>query len=105
MCKILLLLRFFFTFTEGGVVDRHYQTGFIRTNCMDCLDRTNVIQAMVGKIILRNQLFHMNIIDQAITDLDLIPDFAHILKNCLYFLFIKLLKLFCFITYLKVLFF
>ena len=30
-----------------GVVSR-LQTGVIRTNCMDCLDRTNVVQSMIA---------------------------------------------------------
>jgi SacI homology domain len=28
------------------------QTGIIRTNCMDCLDRTNVVQSMIGRYAL-----------------------------------------------------
>ena len=32
------------------------QTGVIRTNCMDCLDRTNVVQSMFGRYILFSQL-------------------------------------------------
>jgi SacI homology domain/Inositol phosphatase len=38
------------------------QTGVLRTNCMDCLDRTNVIQSACGRIILEKQL-----LDQGIT--------------------------------------
>ena len=26
----------------------HQQTGVFRTNCMDCLDRTNVVQSMLA---------------------------------------------------------
>jgi hypothetical protein len=33
-----------------------FQTGVIRTNCMDCLDRTNVVQAAIGGWILEQQL-------------------------------------------------
>lgn len=32
------------------------QTGTIRTNCMDCLDRTNVVQSVLAKHILLRQL-------------------------------------------------
>lgn len=32
------------------------QTKFIRTNCMDCLDRTNCVQSLIGKEMLRYQL-------------------------------------------------
>jgi SacI homology domain len=34
----------------------HLQTGVIRTNCMDCLDRTNVIQTIFGRCVLFQQL-------------------------------------------------
>jgi hypothetical protein len=32
------------------------QTGVFRTNCMDCLDRTNVVQSVLGRNILLSQL-------------------------------------------------
>jgi len=32
------------------------QTGIIRTNCLDCLDRTNVIQARIAWKVLENQV-------------------------------------------------
>lgn len=32
------------------------QDGVVRTNCMDCLDRTNVVQSMFGRYILFRQL-------------------------------------------------
>jgi hypothetical protein len=32
------------------------QTGVTRTNCMDCLDRTNVVQSIFGRFMLFNQL-------------------------------------------------
>ena len=32
------------------------QEGIFRTNCIDCLDRTNVVQGLVAKIVLQNQL-------------------------------------------------
>jgi len=32
------------------------QTGVVRTNCMDCLDRTNVVQSMIARRILTEQL-------------------------------------------------
>lgn len=31
------------------------QSKIVRTNCMDCLDRTNVVQSMLGRWILQNQ--------------------------------------------------
>jgi len=32
------------------------QDGVVRTNCMDCLDRTNVVQSMFGRYVLYRQL-------------------------------------------------
>jgi hypothetical protein len=37
----------------GGEVERH-QAGTLRTNCKDCLDRTNLVQAWIGVWVLRN---------------------------------------------------
>jgi hypothetical protein len=34
------------------------QTGIIRTNCLDCLDRTNVIQARIAWKVLENQVIY-----------------------------------------------
>ncbi|CAO1341880.1 unnamed protein product [Diamesa tonsa] len=36
-----------------------YQTGIIRTNCVDCLDRTNTAQFAMGKCALAHQLYKM----------------------------------------------
>uniref|UniRef100_A0AC34PZC8 SAC domain-containing protein n=1 Tax=Panagrolaimus sp. JU765 TaxID=591449 RepID=A0AC34PZC8_9BILA len=58
-----------------------YQTGFIRTNCMDCLDRTNVVQSMVAKEALKQQLHYLGIIDSSTRSVDDLTDFSHIFKN------------------------
>ncbi|KAJ2783011.1 Phosphoinositide phosphatase sac1 [Coemansia interrupta] len=39
----------------GGEV-LHLQTGVVRSNCMDCLDRTNVVQSELARVILTRQL-------------------------------------------------
>ncbi|KAL4186473.1 hypothetical protein AMTRI_Chr09g14310 [Amborella trichopoda] len=39
---------------KGGKLDE--QLGLVRTNCIDCLDRTNVTQSMIGRKMLENQL-------------------------------------------------
>lgn len=41
-----------------------YQTGVLRTNCVDCLDRTNTAQFMVGKCALAYQLYSLGLIDK-----------------------------------------
>lgn len=40
----------------GRVEVRNTQKMVVRTNCMDCLDRTNVVQSMLGRFIL-NRMF------------------------------------------------
>ncbi|VDO05611.1 unnamed protein product [Rodentolepis nana] len=45
----------FFHF-DGSEV-KQLQRGVVRTNCVDCLDRTNVVQAMISVIVLRSQFF------------------------------------------------
>lgn len=38
------------------------QSGVIRTNCIDCLDRTNLVQSFIGRRILIGQLQQMGVI-------------------------------------------
>lgn len=40
----------------GRVEVRNRQTSVVRTNCMDCLDRTNVVQSMLGRFSLNRML-------------------------------------------------
>lgn len=40
------------------------QTGTIRTNCLDCLDRTNCVQTFLGLEILAKQLQEMQLVDK-----------------------------------------
>ena len=44
---------------EETVVSR--QNGVLRTNCMDCLDRTNVVQSVFARYILHKQLHRLSI--------------------------------------------
>jgi hypothetical protein len=46
---------FGYTVTINGTLESK-QTGVLRTNCMDCLDRTNVVQNYMGKRALEQQL-------------------------------------------------
>ncbi|XP_053566823.1 polyphosphoinositide phosphatase [Bombina bombina] len=50
----------------GGVAGPcgRLQTGVLRTNCVDCLDRTNTAQFMVGKCALAYQLYSLGLIDK-----------------------------------------
>lgn len=38
--------------------------GVFRTNCIDCLDRTNVVQSLLAKRILQVQLIKLSIISE-----------------------------------------
>jgi hypothetical protein len=47
---------------DGGVDVRRKQTAVVRTNCMDCLDRTNVVQSMLGRWTLTRQLIDLSLL-------------------------------------------
>jgi len=40
------------------------QSGVVRTNCVDCLDRTNVLQFFVGLEVLKQQLVALNLLPE-----------------------------------------
>lgn len=46
------------------------QNGVARTNCIDCLDRTNAAQFVVGKRALGHQLYALGIIDRTTVEYD-----------------------------------
>ncbi|OEL27740.1 Phosphoinositide phosphatase SAC7 [Dichanthelium oligosanthes] len=46
--------KYFLWSDKGEKIEQ--QTGTVRTNCVDCLDRTNVTQSMVGRKLLESQL-------------------------------------------------
>uniref|UniRef100_A0A0D9YTK8 SAC domain-containing protein n=1 Tax=Oryza glumipatula TaxID=40148 RepID=A0A0D9YTK8_9ORYZ len=52
--------RYFLLNGKGEKIEE--QTGTIRTNCVDCLDRTNVTQSMIGGKILENQLQRIGVL-------------------------------------------
>ncbi|MFH4981106.1 hypothetical protein AB6A40_007815 [Gnathostoma spinigerum] len=56
------------------------QTGFFRTNCMDCLDRTNVVQAVIAKESVKDQLTFLGIITGT-TSIDNYTNFMYLFKN------------------------
>ncbi|CAM8909670.1 unnamed protein product [Rhodiola kirilowii] len=47
-----------------------FQNGILRTNCIDCLDRTNVAQYAYGLVALGQQLHTLGLVDIASVDLD-----------------------------------
>uniref|UniRef100_A0A2C9JV86 phosphoinositide 5-phosphatase n=1 Tax=Biomphalaria glabrata TaxID=6526 RepID=A0A2C9JV86_BIOGL len=54
--RIIKHLHQFEFFCTNGKEVSHHQTGTIRTNCLDCLDRTNATQTMIGMEMLIKQL-------------------------------------------------
>ncbi len=40
------------------------QTGVVRTNCMDCLDRTNVVQSLLAAEFLQDALARMGVLTE-----------------------------------------
>ncbi|ESO96884.1 hypothetical protein LOTGIDRAFT_187933 [Lottia gigantea] len=46
---------------DGKVISQ--QNGVFRTNCMDCLDRTNVVQSMIARETLQEQLQRLGILE------------------------------------------
>ncbi|KAL8703043.1 MAG: hypothetical protein Q9201_003789 [Fulgogasparrea decipioides] len=47
---------------QGRLEVRNRQTAVVRTNCMDCLDRTNVVQTMLARWTLTRQLVDVGIL-------------------------------------------
>ena len=50
--------------TQGRLEVRNQQTAVVRTNCMDCLDRTNVVQTMIARWTLTRQLIDVGVMKQ-----------------------------------------
>ncbi|KKA28256.1 hypothetical protein TD95_005236 [Thielaviopsis punctulata] len=68
--------------SSGMVAPAQVQNGIVRTNCVDCLDRTNAAQFVIGKRVLGHQLHVLGILaDTAIeydTDaIDMLTDMYH----------------------------
>ncbi|KAG4433032.1 hypothetical protein IFR05_011493 [Cadophora sp. M221] len=52
---------------EGRLEVRNHQTSVVRTNCMDCLDRTNVVQSMLARFTLNRQLTDLGVLSRGET--------------------------------------
>jgi hypothetical protein len=52
---------------EGRLEVRNRQTSVVRTNCMDCLDRTNVVQSMLARWTLNRMLTDLGILQRGET--------------------------------------
>jgi phosphatidylinositol 4-phosphatase len=66
--------------STGALEVRSQQSAVVRTNCMDCLDRTNVVQSMLGRWILTRQLIDAGILRPGQTSSD-DPAFEDLFRN------------------------
>lgn len=64
----------------GQLELRTGQTSVVRTNCMDCLDRTNVVQSMLGRWTLTRQLIDAGILQPGESPND-DPEFESMYRN------------------------
>lgn len=66
--------------SQGRLEVRNQQTAVIRTNCMDCLDRTNVVQTMLARFVLTKQLTDIGVLRPG-ESADDDPAFASLFRN------------------------
>lgn len=55
---------------QAGVICK--QEGIFRVNCMDCLDRTNVVQAAIARVVMEQQARITNVLFQALSTSELV---------------------------------
>jgi hypothetical protein len=51
--------------TNERASKKNTQKGVFRTNCMDCLDRTNVVQSVIGRHLLLSWLVKLGIMNKS----------------------------------------
>ena len=56
-------------FVSGEYIGRG-QRGIVRVNCVDCLDRTNTAQFIVGKCALGYQLYAIGVTDTPVLEFE-----------------------------------
>lgn len=64
----------------GRVDVRNTQKSVVRTNCMDCLDRTNVVQSMLGRFAINRMLQDLQVIRRGETAQE-DAAFEHLFRN------------------------
>lgn len=70
----------YFSLDTTGAPRLQLQKSVVRTNCMDCLDRTNVVQTTLARWVLNDQLRSVGIL----TEMDRVenhPKFLHVFRN------------------------
>ena len=63
-----------------GLEIRRRQAAVVRTNCMDCLDRTNLVQSMLGRFMLSRELIDLGILREGESASD-DQGFEHLFRN------------------------
>lgn len=66
---------------QGRLEVRNHQTSVVRTNCMDCLDRTNVVQSMLARYTLNRQLTDLGILQRGETFTEADPVFEVLFRK------------------------
>ncbi|KAG1049124.1 hypothetical protein G6F43_008533 [Rhizopus delemar] len=74
-------LQYFWIATDGSEHVYCEQSGVFRTNCMDCLDRTNVVQSAFGRSMLNLQLMRFGIIEYPDKGIKYYDGFEKIFNN------------------------
>lgn len=69
------------TSKEGTIDGRSYQTSVMRTNCMDCLDRTNVVQSNFARYVLDSVFQELGLLSPGSTFRDEDPAFEFLFRN------------------------
>lgn len=67
--------------SDGRLEPRAYQTSVMRTNCMDCLDRTNVVQSMFARYTLDRILVDLGLMARGASFRDEDPAFEFLFRN------------------------
>ncbi|KHN96708.1 phosphoinositide phosphatase [Metarhizium album ARSEF 1941] len=66
---------------DGKVDARSLQTSVMRTNCMDCLDRTNVVQSIFGRYTLNRIFEELGLMPRGAQFRDQDPAFEVVFRN------------------------
>ena len=66
---------------DGKIEARSLQTSVMRTNCMDCLDRTNVVQSIFGRYTLNRIFEDLGLMQRGAQFRDEDPAFEFLFRN------------------------
>lgn len=66
---------------DGRLEVRNLQTSVVRTNCMDCLDRTNVVQSLLARWTLDRIFVDLGLMQRGATFKDEDPAFEFMFRN------------------------